>query len=213
MTSAPPVRPSSRIINIVKYPVRHNTYYTPSSKLATRFDGRDARQKQVRSRFGRHKTRETCKFDRRASLCLRDYKNALRRILSATQWILRLRVKPNAPGEFAVIYPLSQHELILVFDVRVNKMKEHPVLHTIIGFRTIIGRPVRQTATNQPVRIVAAAGQPLARDWLTSRIDAAYVCTHGTEDPPRISRTISLHILEIVQFFGHYPSRRAIRVR
>ena len=40
--------------------------------------------------------------------------------------------------------------------------------------------------------IVAAAGQSLALDWLTSWIDAAYVCADGTADPLRISRTIGI---------------------
>ena len=61
--------------------------------------------------------------------------------------------------------------------------------------------------------IVAAAGQSLALDWLASWIDAAYVCADGTADPLRISRTIGIYILEIVQLFGRYPSRGAIGVR
>ena len=92
-------------------------------------------------------------------------------------------------------------------------MKEHPALDAIVGFSWIIGRPVRQTATDQPVGIVAAARQPLARNWLASWIDAAYVRADGTADPLRISRTISIYISEIVQLFGRYPPRRAIGVR
>ena len=61
--------------------------------------------------------------------------------------------------------------------------------------------------------IVAAARQPLARNRLASWIDAAYVRADGTVDPLRISRTIGIYILEIVQLFGRYPPRRAIRVR
>ena len=61
--------------------------------------------------------------------------------------------------------------------------------------------------------IVAAAGQPLPLNWLISWIDAAYVCADGTADPLRISRTIGIYIPEIVQLFGRYASRRAIRVR
>ena len=118
----------------------------------------------------------------------------------------------TAPANSAVIYPTSQHELILIFDVRVNEIEENPALDAIVRFTWIIGRPVRQTATNQPVRIIAAAGLPLASDWLASWIEAAYVCTDGTADPLRISRTISIHIVEIVQLFGRNPSRRAICV-
>ena len=131
----------------------------------------------------------------------------------ADQWISRLRVKPDGPGEFAVVDPLSQHELILVFDVRVDEITENPALDAIVRLLWIVGWPVRQKATHQPVRIIAAAGHPLARDWLTSWIDTADVCADGTADPLRISRTIGIHILEIVQLFGRNPSRRAIRVR
>ena len=183
------------------------------SQGGDKFDGRDARQKHVRSGFGRDEARETCHLDRRAPICLRYDENALRWVLGADQWIFRLWVKPDGPGEFAVIDPPSQHELVLVFDVRVDELKEHPALDAIVRFAWIIGRPVRQTATNQPVGIVAAAGHALARDWLTSWIDAAYVCADGTADPLRISRPIGFYIPEIVQLFGRDPARRAIRVR
>ena len=83
-------------------------------------------------------------------------------ILGANQWIYRLGVKPDGSGEFAVVDPLSQHELVLVFDVRVDEMKEHPALDAIEGFASVINRPVRETAPNQPVGVVAAAGQALA---------------------------------------------------
>ena len=91
-------------------------------------------------------------------------------------------------------------------------MKEHPTLDAIVGLPSIIGRSVRQTATNQPMGIVAAARQALARNWLASWIDAAYVCADGTADPLRISRTIGTYIPEIVQLLGGYPPCRAIRV-
>ena len=61
--------------------------------------------------------------------------------------------------------------------------------------------------------IVAAAGYPLARDRLTSWIDAAYVRADGTADPLRISRTVGVDVLEVVQLLGRDPSRRAVRVR
>ena len=139
-------------------------------------------------------------------------------MLSAGSWVpisgsFDLWVEPDGSGEFAVIDPLSQHELILVFDVRVDEITENPALEAIVRLLWIVGRPVWQKATHQPVRIIAAAGHSLARDWLTSWIDAANVCADGTADPFRISRTISIHILEIVQLFGRNPSRRAIRVR
>ena len=147
------------------------------------------------------------------AICLGDHENAFRGVLGANQRIFRLLVKPDGPGEFAVIDPTSQHELVLVFDVRVDEITQNPALHAIVRFRRIVGRPVRQKATHQPVRVIAAAGLPLTRDWLTSWIDAAYVCADGTADPLRISRTIGIHILEIVHLFGRNPTRRAIRVR
>ena len=183
------------------------------SQVGDKFDGRDARQEHVRSGFGRKEAGETRNLDRRASICLRYDENALCWILGANQWIFRLWVKPDGPGEFAVIDPLPQHELVLVFDVRADEMKEHPALDAIVGFPWVIGRPVRQAATDQPVGIVAAAGQSLALDWLASRIDAAYVCADGTADPLRIARTIGIYIPEIVQLSGRYPPRGAIGVR
>ena len=183
------------------------------SQVGDKFDGRYARQKHVRSGFGRNEARETRNLDRRASICLRYDENALCRILGADQWIFRPWVKPDGPGEFAVIGPLPQHELVLILDIRVDEMKEHPALDAIVGFSGIIGRPVRQTATDQPVGIVAAARQSLARNWLASRIDAADVCADGTADPLRISRAIGIYVLEIVQLSGRYPPRRAIRIR
>ena len=183
------------------------------SQGGDKFDGRYARQKRVRSGLGRNEARETRNLDRRASVCLRNDENTLCWILGANQWIFRLWVKPDSTGEFAVIDPLSQHELVLVFDIRVDEMKEHPALDAIVGFFWIIGRAVRQPATDQPMGIVAAAGQPLALDWLTSWIDSAYVCADGTVDPLRISRAIGIYIPEIVQLFRRYSSRRAISIR
>ena len=34
----------------------------------------------------------------------------------ADERILRLGIQPNGPGEFAVVDPLAQHELILILD-------------------------------------------------------------------------------------------------
>ena len=127
-------------------------------------DGGDARQKYVRSGFGRREARETSHFDRRAAIRLRYDEDALRGVLGAGQWILRPWVEPDAPGEFAVVDPLSLHELVLVFDVRIDEMKEDPALDAVVRLAWVIGWPVRKTATNQPVGIVAAAGHSLARD-------------------------------------------------
>ena len=63
------------------------------------------------------------------------------------------------------------------------------------------------------MRIVATAGLALARDWLTSWIYAANVGADGTADPLRVSRTIGVHILEIVQLFERRSRPGAVRVR
>ena len=103
------------------------------SQVGDKFDGRDARQKHVRSGFGGNEAGETRNLDRRTSIFLRYDENALCRILGADQRVFRLRVKPDGPGELAVIHPLPQHELVLVFDVRADEMKEHPALDAIAG--------------------------------------------------------------------------------
>ena len=61
----------------------------------------------------------------------------------ANQWIFRLRVKPDASSELAVVDPPSQHELILIFDVRVDEITENPALEAIVRLPWIIGRPVQ----------------------------------------------------------------------
>ena len=73
-------------------------------------------------------------------------------------------VEPNGPSEFAVVDPTLHHELILVFDIRIDEMKEHSALDAIVGLARIIGWPIGQSATTQPVRIVTAAGLALASD-------------------------------------------------
>ena len=102
-------------------------------------------------------------------ICLRYDEDALRWVLGAGQWILGPRVEPDGPCELGVVDPLSLHELVLVLDVRVDEVKEDPALDAVVGFRWVIDRPVRQAATDQPVRVVAAARHALARDRLTSR--------------------------------------------
>ena len=81
-------------------------------------------------------------------------------VLGADQRISRLRVKPHGAGELTVVDPLSQHELVLVLDVRVDELKEHPALDAIIGFARIIGRAVRQTAANQRWELLLPPGTP-----------------------------------------------------
>ena len=119
-----------------------------SCHVGDEFDGCDARQEHVRRGFGRDEGRETCYLDRRAPICLRDHENAFRGVLGANQRIFRLWVKPDAPGEFAVIDPASQHELILVFDVRVDEIAENPALDAIVRFPWI-DRSARKAEGNE----------------------------------------------------------------
>ena len=106
---------------------------------------------------------------------LRNHENAFRGILRADHRVLRFRVQPDCSGEFAVIHPLAQHELVLVLDARVDEITEQPALDAVIGLRRIVDRPVRHAATDQPVGIVAAAGLALTGNRLAARIDAAHV--------------------------------------
>ena len=175
--------------------------------------GSDTRQEQIRRGLRRHETRKTVHLDRRSPIWLRHDEAALRRILGTDQWVFRPPVEPDGAREFAVVDPTPQHELVLVLDVRVDEVEEHPPIDPVVRPRRIIGRPVRQTSSDQPVRIVAAAGDPLARDRLTSWIDTSYVRADGTEDPFRISRVVGVDVLEIVQPFGGDAICRAIRVR
>ena len=86
--------------------------------------------------------------DRRAPICLRYHEDALRRVLSADQRIFRLRVKPDGPGKFAVVDPLSQHVPVLVFDVGVDEITEDAALNSIVRLLWIVDRPVRQKAAH-----------------------------------------------------------------
>ena len=69
-------------------------------------------------------------------VCLRNDEDALRRVLGAGQRILRPRVEPDGPREFAVVDPPSLHELVLVLDVRVDEVKEDPALDPVVRLRS-----------------------------------------------------------------------------
>src|SRR5438105_10437199 len=107
-------------------------------------------------------------------------------------------MQPDLSSEFAVINPMTKHELVLVLDARVDEIAEQPALDAVVGLRRIIGRPIRQATSDQPVGIVATAGLPLARDWLTSWIDAACVRANRTAQAPGIARPIGIHVFEVV---------------
>ena len=123
-------------------------------------------------------------------------------ILGAGQGSFDLGSSLKAPANSAVVDPPSEHELVLVLDARVDEVEEHPPLDAI-GRRVRNERgTVRQPAANQPVRVVAAAGPPLAGDGLAPGVDPPDVSADGTVDPLRIPRAVRMHILEVVPLFG-----------
>jgi hypothetical protein len=61
---------------------------------------------------------------------------------------------------------MSQHELVLVLDARVDEIAEQPALDTIMGLGRIKDWPVWQAAPDQSVGIIAATRLTLARNWL-----------------------------------------------
>ena len=96
-------------------------------------------------------------------------------------------MKSDGAGEFAVIDPTLQHELVLILDICVDELEEHPAFDVVVGGAWVIGRPIRQAAANYPVGIVATPSKALPGDWLTPWIDAAYVCTDRALESLRIS--------------------------
>ena len=116
-------------------------------------------------------------------------------------------------GKFAVIDPMSEHELVLVLDARVDEIAKQPALDAVVGLRRIVDRPVRQAATDQPMSIVAATGLTLARDRLASRIDAAHVRADRTAQTLGIARAVRVHVFEVVQLLGWNSARGAVGVR
>src|SRR6266481_3770036 len=152
--------------------VRNNMEF-PSAQLGNEFDGSDAWQKAVGCRFGRYKACEPRHLDGRRTVCLRNLENAFRRVLSGDHGILRFRVQPDRPCEFAVVYPMSQHELILILDTGVDEISEEAALDAIVRLLWIVVRTVRHATTDQPVSVIAAAWLSLTRDRLASGVDAA----------------------------------------
>src|SRR5260370_37027693 len=108
---------------------------------------------------------------------------------------------------------MTQHELILVLDVRVDEVAEKPALDAIVWLRWIVGRSVRQATTDQPMSIIAATGLSLSRDRLTSWIDTPHVRPNGAAQTLGISRPVGVYVLEVVQPIESNPAGRAIRIR
>ena len=115
---------------------------------------------------------------------------------TATVWLIGW--VPIDGGEFTVIDPLAQHELILVLNVGVDEIPEQPALDAVISLGRIIDRAVRHAASDQAVGVIAAAGMTLACDRLASWIDAAHVGPDRTAQPLWIARSIRVHVFEVV---------------
>ena len=54
--------------------------------------------------------------------------------------IFRFGIQPDGPGEFAVIDPLAQHELILVLDIGVDEVAEEPAFDPVVRLRRVVVR-------------------------------------------------------------------------
>src|SRR5260370_23554141 len=107
---------------------------------------------------------------------------------------------------------MSQHELILVLDARVDEITEQPALDTIIWLGRIIDWPVWQATADQAVSIVAPAGVALARNGLAAWIDATHGRAPRAPQAPRIARPIRIHIFEIIGLISRQSSLRAIPI-
>src|SRR5450755_1306143 len=77
----------------------------------------------------------------------------------------------------------------------------------------IVDGPVRQPATYQPVRVVAAAGLALTRNRLAPRIDATHMRADRTAQTPGIARAIRIDVFEVVELLGRHSTVRAIAFR
>src|ERR1700694_5378726 len=103
---------------------------------------------------------------------------------------------------------MSEHELVLVLDIRVDEIAEQPALDPIIRPSGIIDWPVGQAAADQPVRIVAAAWLALAPDGLATWIDATHVGAYGAAQAPGIARAVRIDIFEVIELRGSQSALR-----
>src|SRR5258708_39408611 len=97
---------------------------------------------------------------------------------------------------------MSKHELVLVFDARVDEIAEQSALDAVMRLGRIVDRPIWQTAPDQAVRVVAAAGLTLTRDRLPPWIDAPHVRADRTTQTPGIARARRGDIFEIIEPVG-----------
>src|SRR6202795_2207597 len=108
---------------------------------------------------------------------------------------------------------MSEHELVLVLDARVDEIAEQPALDPIIRLSGIIDRPVWQAATDEAVSIVAPTRLPLPSHRLATWIDTTHVGADGAPQAPGIARAISINVLEVIEPLGRQSTLRAIAVR
>src|SRR5450755_4722736 len=108
---------------------------------------------------------------------------------------------------------MSEHELVLVLDARVDEIAEQAPLDAIMGLRRIIDGTVWQATTDKPVRVIAAAGLVLPRDRLASRVDAAHVGADWATQAPGIARSIRVDVFEIVKLLRGKSTRWAVAFR
>jgi hypothetical protein len=81
-------------------------------------------------------------------------------------------MQPNRSGEFTVVHPLAHHEFILVVDTGIDEVAEEAAFDAVVRLRRIKSGSVGHTATEEPVRVVAAAGLALTDDGLAAGIDS-----------------------------------------
>src|SRR5258708_39794505 len=97
---------------------------------------------------------------------------------------------------------MSKHELVLVFDARVDEIAEQSALDAVIRLGRIVDRPIWQTAPDQAVSVVAAAGMTLTRDRLPPWSDAPHGRADTTTQIPGIAGGIRVNIFEIIESVG-----------
>src|SRR5207302_4404444 len=122
----------------------------------------DTRKKTVRRRFRGYEGREPSNLDRGRPIRLRNQKNTFTRILRANHRVFGFRRQPDRANKFAVVYPVPQHEFILVLNAGVDEITEKPSFDAIVRLLRIVYWTVGHASTDQPMSVVAASGFVLA---------------------------------------------------
>ena len=109
-----------------------------------------------------------------------DLEDTVAGVVGSDDWILRFGIHADSAGELARLAPLSQNELVLVFDVGVDAVSKKTTLNSVIRHLWIVRRPVWHATTDQAVCVVASAWCSLALDGLASRIGPSNMRPDGT---------------------------------